>query len=157
MRKNFFINLIRDVRCKEFASTGTTTTPEWERESSEKEDSVFRNAPNTVVITKWRIQYWTTEMTMFRLNFRAITLMACALFPIREIQSFHTTAVRTIRRESANLPRFTQCAALLTAECITDEVIEEARNMMPEKRKAARINSEQSRSGKSRSYNIREE
>lgn len=70
---------------------------------------------------------------MFRLNLRAITLMACALFPIREIQSFHTTAVRTIRRESANLPRFTQCAALLTAESITDEVIEEARNMMPEK------------------------
>ena len=74
-------------------------------------------------------------MTMFDLRIQAITLMACVLSPIREIQSFHTPAVRNrnIRLGSVNLPRSTQCAALLTTESVTDEVIQEARTMMPEK------------------------
>ena len=61
----------------------------------------------------------------------AITLVMC-LLSLRELQSFRITSIRNNGRGSVHLPRSTQCAALLTTEGVTEEVIQEARSMMPE-------------------------
>lgn len=70
-------------------------------------------------------------MTMIYQKIPAITLVMC-LLSLRELQSFRITSIRNNGRGSVHLPRSTQCAALLTTEGVTEEVIQEARSMMPE-------------------------
>ena len=68
-------------------------------------------------------------MATFHPTISIITLMMCILSPIRELHSFHISSIQNIRRESMQTPRY---AALSTAAMVTEEIIEEARGMLPE-------------------------
>lgn len=68
-------------------------------------------------------------MATFHPKISVITLLVCILSSIRELQSFRITLIRNIRQESTQIPRY---AALSTTATVTEEVIEEARGMMPE-------------------------
>lgn len=70
-------------------------------------------------------------MTMIYQKVPVITLVMC-LLSLRELQSFRITSIRNNGRGSWHLPRSTRCAALLTTEGVTEEIIQEARSMMPE-------------------------
>lgn len=71
-------------------------------------------------------------MAIFHPTISVITLIVCVLSPITELQSFRITPIRKIRPESMQISRSIRYAAVSTVATATDEVIEEARNMMPE-------------------------
>jgi len=71
-------------------------------------------------------------MTILKSRISAVALLGCILSPFGEIQSFRITPIRETRRQSLRIPRSIRCEATSKIAAVTDEVIEEARNMMPE-------------------------
>mmetsp|Transcript_605 Transcript_605/g.1366 ORF Transcript_605/g.1366 Transcript_605/m.1366 type:complete len:326 (-) Transcript_605:13-990(-) len=71
-------------------------------------------------------------MAVLNPTISALALLGCLLSPIREILSFQITPIRETRPEGMRTPRSIRYAATSTVATVTDEVVEEARNMMPE-------------------------